>query len=163
MIMNSNEIKTKVLHYLRFKRSYPLVATEAGKKKKNNADVLASDFNEIVEVEVKISLADLKNDFLKMKHERYKNPRTHYTPNKFYFAIPANLTKNALDLTEGTSYGVLEVSEKPLTGYTKESFVKVVKSATVLKEKYCKKLEHEIILRLSSEMIRLRVEKGYIA
>ena len=64
--MNSNEMKTKVLHYLRFKRDYSLVATEAGRKKKNNADVLASNFEEIVEVEIKISKYDLKKDFQKV-------------------------------------------------------------------------------------------------
>lgn len=151
-------MKNKVLHYLRFKRNYPLVATEAGKKKKNNADVLASNFEEIIEVEIKISLADLKNDFNKIKHDRYQNPRTQFTPNKFYFGVPRNLTKAALELTENTFYGVLEVSDRPLTGFTKESFVTVEKSAKTLKEKYCKKLEHEILMRLSSELIRLRIK-----
>lgn len=156
--MNSDEIKTKVLHYLRFHRKYPLIATEAGRKKKNNADVLACDFEEIVEVEVKISKADLRNDFKKIKHTRYKSARTHYTPNKFFFAVPNKLVEEAIHLTQGTGYGVLEVSEKPLKGYTKESFIKVKKQALKLKDRYCKKLEKEILMRLSSELIRLRIK-----
>lgn len=157
-VLKSDEIKTKVLHYLRFKRDYSLVATEAGKKKKNNADVLASNFKDIVEVEVKISKSDLKNDFQKMKHARYASPRTQYTPNRFYFAVPKDLVEVALELTEGTKYGVMEVSDKPLKNYTKESYVTVKKAAQVLKEKYCKKLEHEMLMRLSSEMLRLRMK-----
>ncbi|MDB4330448.1 hypothetical protein N9948_01870 [bacterium] len=156
--MNSAEIKNKVLHYLRFKRKYSLIATEAGRKKKNNADILASNFEEIVEVEVKTSRADLRNDFQKMKHTRYASTRTHFTPNKFYFAVPKKLVEYAIELTKDMGYGVLEVSEKPLTGFTKHSFVTVKKKAKTLKERYCKKLEHEMLMRLSSEMIRLRIK-----
>jgi hypothetical protein len=156
--MDSSDIKNKVLHYLRFKKGYSLVATEAGRKKKNNADILASNFEEIIEVEVKVTLIDLKNDFNKMKHDRYNNPRTHYTPNKFYFAVPGNLVESAISLSEDTGYGVFEVIEKPLTGFSKESYVKVAKRALVLKERYCKKLEKEILMRLSSEMIKLRIK-----
>lgn len=156
--MTSSEIKTKVMHYLRIKRNYSLIATEAGRKKRNHADILASNFKEIVEVEVKISKSDLKADFDKNKHARYKNPLTQYTPNKYYFAVPTELVEAALTMTADTGYGVMEVSNKPLKGPSKESFVTIIKSADLLKERYCKKLEHEILMRLSSEVLRLRIK-----
>lgn len=146
------------MHYLRFKRDYSLIATEVGKKKKNFADVLATNFKEIVEIEVKISSSDLNNDFKKEKHARYANPRTQYTPNKFYFAVPEHLKDKALDLTKGTSYGVMIVSEKPLKGFTKESYISIAKNAIKLKDRYCRKLEKEILMRSTSELIRLRIK-----
>ena len=114
--MKANEIKTKVLHYWRFTRNgYNYIATEAGKFK---SDVLVSNEKEIIECETKISKADLKKDFIKKKHEIYKKPTTWYSqwlPNKFYFAVPEDLVKEALALTEETNYGVIEVSSKKFT------------------------------------------------
>lgn len=147
-----------MLHYLRFKRGYPLVATEVGKF---YSDVLASNFEEIIEVEVKTTLADFINDFKKNKHEHYARLRTHHNPQKFYFAVPEKIAAKALEKLQGTKYGLMVVSEDPFTKYSELRFVSIVKQATNLKEKYSKKLEWAILQRLSSEFVSLRVYRHH--
>jgi len=157
--MNANEIKTKVLHYWRFTRNgYNYIATEAGKFK---SDILVSNEKEIIECETKISRADLRNDFKKKKHSIYGKPSTWYAkwiPNKFYFAVPKSLTEYALELSEGTPYGVIEVSDKIIGKNKKEIYCQIVKSAGVIQNKFKEKLHKQILMRCSSELIRLRIK-----
>jgi len=157
--MKSSELKTKVLHYWRFTRSgYNFIATEAGKFK---SDVLVSNGKEIIECETKISREDLRNDFKKKKHDIYKNPSKWYAswvPNKFYFAVPENLTQYAVELTEESPYGVIEVSSSLLGTRKKDVFCKIIKSATAIQPKFNPKLHKQIIMRGSSELIRMRIK-----
>jgi len=156
--MKTNELKTKVLHYWRFTRSYKYVATEAGKF---NSDILVSNEKEIIECEIKNSKSDLVNDLKKKKHGIYKNPSKWYSqwiPNKFYFAIPKNLLETATELTEGTPYGVILIEDKILTLKKKEKYCTVIKQARILQNNFKIKLQDQIILRMSSELIRIRLK-----
>jgi len=157
--MNAHEVKTKVLHYWRFTRNgYNYIATEAGKFK---SDILVSNEKEIIECETKISRADLRNDFKKKKHGVYKKPTTWYSkwlPNKFYFAVPKNLTEYALELVEGTTYGVLEVSDRKISKRKKDTYCKIIKTASMIQPKFKEKLHKQILMRCSSELIRLRIK-----
>lgn len=157
--MNANEVKTKTLHYWRFTRNgYNFIATEAGKFK---SDILVSNEKEIIECETKISRADLRNDFKKKKHGIYKKPSSWYSkwiPNKFYFAVPENLTELALELVEDTPYGVIEVSSKSISNRKKEVYCVIVKSAKTVQPKFKEKLHKQIVMRGSSELIRLRIK-----
>jgi len=158
--MNANEIKTKVLHYWRFTRNgYNFISTEAGKFK---SDILISNEKEIIECETKISRADLKNDFKKKKHGIYKKPSNWYEqwiPNKFYFAVPKSLVEFSIELSKDTGYGIIEVSDKTLNTNKKEVYCKVIKSAKIIQHTFKKKLHKQIIMRSSSELIRLRIKK----
>jgi hypothetical protein len=160
--MNANDIKTKVLHYWRFTRKgYNFIATEAGKFK---SDILVSNEKEIIECETKISRADLRNDFKKRKHTIYKEPSLWYQkwiPNKFYFAVPKNLVEYSLELVEGTNYGIIEVSDKCISKQKKEVYCLIVKPAGTIQPKFKEKLHRQIVMRCSSELIRLRI-KTYI-
>jgi hypothetical protein len=154
--LSSKEIKTKLLHFYRFRKRYKFIATEAGKLE---SDVLVSDEKEILEIEVKISLADFKNDFKKKKHGIYKNPTAYYKsflPNKFYFCVPQDLVKEVLPFLKGTPYGLLVCLEDEIT--KKGTFIKSVIPAQNLRSGISKKLLHALILRMGSELIRTRIK-----
>lgn len=156
--MNSSEMKAKVLHYLRFKRRFLFVATEAGTF---NSDVLASNGYEIVEVEVKISKQDLKNEFKKKKHRVYANPTPWYKnllPNRFFFAVPECLVDDAKELCKGTKYGVMVVYEGRISHKRKKAFVRIVKQAKQITEVHNKKLRYQLVLRMSSEIVRKTIQ-----
>jgi len=157
--MKAHEVKTKVLHYWRFTRNgYNSIATEAGKFK---ADILVSNGKEIIECETKISKADLKNDFKKKKHGIYLNPTTWYSkwlPNKFYFAVPSKLLDIALEMVQDREYGVIEVFDKKISKRKREVYCRIVKSAKPIQTKFNEKLNKQIIMRGSSELIRLRLK-----
>lgn len=157
--MKATELKTKLLHYWRFTRdNYNYIATEVGKFK---SDVLVSDEKEIIECETKITRVDLRNDFAKKKHQIYKNPTPWYAkwlPNKFYFAVPEDLVAYAVELVEGTNYGVIEVLSKPFTKNRKESYCRIVKPAKTMQPIFKDKLHRQIVMRSSSELIRLRIK-----
>jgi len=157
--MDAHEIKTKALHYWRFTRNgYNYISTEAGKFK---ADILVSNEKEIIECETKISRADLRNDFKKKKHSIYANPSAWYSkwlPNKFYFAVPTSLVDLALELVEETKYGVIEVYDKSFSKRKKEVYCKIVKSAQVIQPAFREKLHKQILMRSSSELVRLRIK-----
>jgi len=155
--MTSKEIKTKALHFFRFRRQYKYIATEAGKWE---SDILVSDEREIIEIEVKVNLADFKNDFKKKKHQVYLSPTTYhknFIPNKFYFCVPEELEKESLDLLKNSSYGLLVCLGGVIT--KKGTFIKKVKKAELLKEGVSKKLLHSLILRMGSELIRFRIKE----
>ena len=163
--MNSTEIKTKLLHYWRFTRNgYDYLATEVGKF---NSDVLVSNTKEIVECEVKCSRADLRNDFKKtarsgtLKHGVYKKPSPYYSqwlPNKFYFAVGKDLTAYALEMVGGTPYGVIEVSGNSFSNRKKDIHCRIAKKAGTIQPKFNNKLHRQIVMRESSELIRLRIK-----
>lgn len=154
--MTSKEIKTKLLHFYRFKKRYKFIATEAGKW---NSDVLVSNEKEILEIEVKVSLADLKKDFKKRKHGIYKNPTPYYTsflPNKFYFCVPPELEEEATVLLKGSIYGLLICSTEEISFNGK--FIKCLQNATPLRKGISKKLLHALILRMGSELVGTRIK-----
>jgi hypothetical protein len=113
--VNALTVKAEVLAYLRYRRQFPIVAVEAFQ-----ADVLAVDERKFLwEVEVKVSLADLRADGRKMKHVGLKsmseeNPGYGLIPNFFSFAVPRDLSEKALAIIDA-SYpyaGLLSVHHK---------------------------------------------------
>lgn len=156
--MNSTEIKTKVLHYYRFKRRFHYIATEAGAF---NSDILVSDGREVIEIEVKTSWQDVLNDFKKAKHKIYSNPTHKYhfehTPNKFFFAVPSKLVSPLKDLIKKSSYGIIDVSEAPMTNRHKDCYCTIVKQAIPIRLAFPSKMHHGIILRMGSELVRYRM------
>lgn len=114
--MDSSEIKTVLMTYLRFSKGCDAIASEAGYF---NSDVLASKQNMLYEFEVKTSKADLTADFKKPKHKVYKTIKSRtssyvydHVPNYFYFAVPQELAEFALSKTLNTPYGVAVVDSE---------------------------------------------------
>lgn len=96
--------------------NYKKIAFEVGKFK---ADVLMYNEKQIVEVEVKTSFQDLKNELTKRKHKIYEKPTAGYSkilPNKFYFAFPEAMCENqkVIDFVEEhfPAYGILHICIK---------------------------------------------------
>lgn len=131
------------------------MATEVGPY---DSDILVSNGQEIIECEIKVAAQDLREDFKKRKHLLYSQGSFRYVPNKFFFAVPNKLVNLALELTESTNYGVIEVSEAPLNNKRKQCFCKIVKMAKPLNGNFSEVLLRAIILRASSELIQIRIK-----
>lgn len=103
--MDALEVRVAMLWYLRYKRQFPLVACECSTMG-DRADILAVDKKGFLwNVEIKVSLADLKNDQKKNTHKQINQirgngngdmPANLYElrsslPARFYFAFPWDL------------------------------------------------------------------------
>src|ERR1700761_5989417 len=98
--MDSSILKTEALCWLRFAKHMPYVATETGYWA---ADVFGANDKFSIEVEVKVSIADLKREFTTKtaKHYLYANAEASPTkgaPNYFYFYVPQELEQQALEV-----------------------------------------------------------------
>ena len=93
-MISSTKIKAGLFNYFRTKKQFDCCATECGDF---SADFLAvNKNNELIEIEVKISISDLKADFKKKKHEYYKNENKDFTPKYFYYCVPEYLVEDSL-------------------------------------------------------------------
>ena len=119
--MNSTHIKAAIFAWLRYDRGFSLVATEV-ECNYSISDVMAYEDGQFIEVEIKTSLADFKNDFKKVagrhinKHALMEswNGRT-FIPNRFYFAIPEKLESKVvafMDEAGKSSLGLLVVDHR---------------------------------------------------
>jgi hypothetical protein len=120
--VNSVTVKTAALCYWRFAKRYMYIATEVGAY---NADLMACNGKDLVEVEVKVSRSDLARDFDKHKHLLYARPAEPtgsaaatarsraWVPNRFYFAVPELLEAYALEKISASNqkYGLLVVGD----------------------------------------------------
>lgn len=109
--MNSNQLKSEALAWLRYVCKKPYVCTECGRW---SADVVGLDAKTSLEIEVKVSKADLRAEVSSKarKHAQYKEADNRYkatVPNRFYFLVPANLRDAALSVAAelNPAYGVL--------------------------------------------------------
>lgn len=151
--MTSKTVKAVVLAYYRYKRGY-FVSTETHVSH-GIADVLAvsKDLKISVEIEVKVSKSDLKNEWINKstKHSRLQDDTNRYglIPNYFYFAMPSALYSEALqdsiDLNGHTSYGIIIVNDNHQ--------VEIVKQAKRLNKSTNKQLAHNLFLRATSELV----------
>ncbi len=61
----------------------------------------------MTEIEIKVSKADLNNDFKKPKHRIYAANSSPWTPNYFYFCVPQELLDYAVAKCADKPYGIL--------------------------------------------------------
>jgi len=160
--MKSLECKVKVLHYFRFVRRFKFIATEVGRF---NSDILVSDETQIIEIEVKCSIADLKNEIKKRKHSIYSEPTSYYKkyiPNYFFFAVPESLIERIKLYLSDSPYGLISISEKEIKA-KKDVYCKIMKKSKQIHKNFNLKLHDQIVLRMGSELIRGRLKelKGY--
>ena len=167
--LSTPEMKYYVMHYYRFQRQYPIVATEVGVFGDFIADVLASDLEkEFIEVEIKISESDMLSDFQhkSMKHTAYLDSVLHkeasqltqndrkLMPTKFLYAVPREMRRFATEQVKGTPYGLIIVDPLDAT-LGNNSFIKIVKHSDIINRSYPKALERRAMMRMSSEIINL--------
>jgi len=104
--ITSDSIKASVAAYYRYQRQLPLVALEANSRLEafndgGQADVLAVGKSRLlIEVEVKLNLADLRRDKHKLKHRNYRDNLVNYPTHLFYFAVPKALANQAVLICE---------------------------------------------------------------
>lgn len=97
MKITADSIKASVASYWRYIRQYPLVALEANCQLEafndgGQADVLAvTKDRHLIEVEVKLSIGDLRRDKNKLKHRSFRDNLVKYPTRLFYFAVPREL------------------------------------------------------------------------
>jgi hypothetical protein len=145
----SRKLKYRALYWLRVEQRCPFIATEVGPFA---ADVLGINEKKIVEVEVKVSLADLKADFRKQKHLGYRPEAVYkwdqqWIPNQFYFAVPAELVEKAKFECEERGFGAYGVIS--LDGFT------VIKRAKKLHDREpTSQVKFRTALRMGSELLR---------
>lgn len=100
--MNADQMKAAILKYWRYDRQYPLVALEVNSALDSwndggQADILVvTEERRLIETEVKLSIADLRRDRQKNKHELFHRAFFHrhlvrYPTWHFYFAVPFTL------------------------------------------------------------------------
>jgi hypothetical protein len=102
--MESAILKTEALCWLRFGKKMPYICTEGGYW---NSDVLGVCDKFSVEIEVKVSIADLKREFVTKtaKHYLFANASdavgpSKGTPNYFYFYVPPEIKDAALEIVK---------------------------------------------------------------
>lgn len=101
MKIGSEKIRASVAAHFRYNRQHYIIAFEA-----DNADLLAVDkANFLTEVEIKVSLSDLRRDGSKSKHWWFNRGQTTVRlPRRyFYFAVPKEIA-NKVSLLCGNKY-----------------------------------------------------------
>lgn len=111
--MNATEVKAEQASYWRFIRQMPIVAVEA-----LDEDLLVvSKARQLYVIEVKVSIADMRQDRLKHKHADIRNvlglplldrQRSYHSdplrygmvPNYFYFAVPNEIADKAAEIRD---------------------------------------------------------------
>ena len=129
--------------------------------------------SESVEIEVKVSRADLRVDRSKPKHTMYGVTGNHGSfrgPNRFYYLVPEVLKESALAVAEELNplYGVMVARADGSLGYHAHKLLTVARRARPLHtEKPTDALKARIIKRMSSELagwyLRANAEDRMIA
>lgn len=100
--VSAEKIKAAVAAYWRYTRQCPLVALEANCRLQSfsdggQADVLVvTKERYLMEVEVKISMEDLRRDHEKRKHLSFRYGLPKYPTRHFYFAVPKELANRVI-------------------------------------------------------------------
>lgn len=154
----SNQLKHYVMKKFRFENGYHFSATEVYCGDQIwLADCLFLNGKSAVEVEIKVSMSDLKNDFKKkeIKHnilnKRIKG-NLDFIPNKLYFAVPEKIIKKAYQFLKDTPYGLICIPK----AHNFNDYFHWIKESEKFNEIYPKGLEKLVISRMSSEIINLR-------
>lgn len=152
------DFKYKALFWLRITQRCAFMATEAGGY---YSDAIGCTVNgsKLIEIEIKVTLQDLKNDFNKYKHSAYfKHNEASYqvawTPTHFYFMVPTELVEPAKKLLlEKTAtrpeffkhYGIIDG----------DKMVVEKRSNWLHKRPITDRVQHSIALRMGSELLKL--------
>jgi len=162
----TNKIQTALLNYYIFENGCELACTEVYTTHSFIGDIVAIQKNNVIEVEIKISLGDFKNE-LKKSVETFNNEKkcielinkheimktyVHVSPNKYYVCVPKYLLNQAIEfvIKLNPKYGVLcfdEDSKKIVKS------ISVKRKAQVLhKENNIEKYKKRMINRLGNDI-----------
>ena len=146
--MNEFDMKAAVMGYFRYKRG-ALCATEVCLLGRGLwlSDVVADTGKDIVEVEIKVSVLDFRQEW-KTKADKHLQTAQGRMANKVYFAFPEDIRERLERelLQMHPEYGVIGVSEYGTW---------IQRSAKRIREDYDATLRGKIAMRASSEIICL--------
>jgi hypothetical protein len=156
--MDSGTLKTAALAWLRYVKKMDFVCTEGGRW---SADVLGVNDNYSIEVEVKVSVADLKREFTtKQTKHFYYNNGLQFAPAYFYFAVPPEIAEKALEIVQEhcPKAGLLVLTFPGLWG---QGFTVSKKAQRLNKAKPTEAFKRAVMLRMGSEVcgLHLALEK----
>lgn len=149
----SRRIKYQALLWLRLQQRCAFIATEVGSY---SSDALGINEKKMIEVEVKTTAEDLRNDFKKHKHRQYYKTerdtidltsKNRWVPTHFYFAVPAALVETAKALIEQkgyTPYGVINA----------DTWAVERRAKWIHERPPCSEVKYIVALRMGSELIR---------
>jgi hypothetical protein len=159
--MESIELKTEALCWLRFSKGLNYVCTEYGR---HNADVFGCNDTFSVEIEVKVTKADLKKEFTSKsgKHFLYSNNGAYShgalgvdIPNYFYFYTPESMKDLAIDLIQKHSpcAGLVVYSDNLAAGerFGKRSYV-ARRPKKIHDTPPSPRLKERVLMRMGSEL-----------
>jgi hypothetical protein len=117
-------MKFDALRWLRIDQRCMFIATEVGSY---SADVIGINEKKMVEIEIKISMQDFKNDFKKSKHLQYTTYEPDggmnyawykaWVPTHFYFAVPKIMVDDVKAYLEtakaprAKDYGIIQAED----------------------------------------------------
>lgn len=170
-------MKAALLKYWRYDRQYPLVALEVDSALEDwletRADILAvSEGRHLTEIEVKLTIGDLRRDKQKQKHKEFQAHDNHrYPTSSFYFAVPYELA-NQVCLICGQLYpyaGVLGV--KRWVGHDGDTYFEVTsyrnpkqlgnKKVSWRELRNMARAQSATLCRLSDSLARLKREQNH--
>lgn len=102
MRISADSIEASVAAYWRYVRQCPLVALEASCRlgpfnNGGQADILVvTKGRYLIEVEVKLTMRDLRRDKNKLKHRSFRGNHIEYPTRFFYFAVPKELANKVV-------------------------------------------------------------------
>ncbi len=158
--MNAADLKSEILGWLRYVRKQDIICTEVGPY---NADCWGISDTRLIEVETKVTLADLRADLGKRKHQAFKAaPHLYGVPSLFYFAVPPELVDKAIEFLDAekekaavASYGLLCVTK--VSGYQGRQ-TRVVREAQKIHTRKPTPVELRVAtMRMSSEICGLHL------
>jgi hypothetical protein len=148
---------TECMAHLRYKKQCEYVVSEY-----NKCDVIGIDKDTIYELEVKTTIADLKNELKKPKHKIYDSKSRKFKPTYFYIVIPEELVEKAeVWIRENLPHAGL-MSYKPSTfkRYKINTNIKVKKRAKKLNsKKFTDKQMAALIKRIVSSMLQTKIKE----
>ena len=170
----SKRIKLDLMAYLRYTRRYFFVASEVHIMS-GIADVFAMKGGLFHEFEIKRTKADLKNDIKKKSGGRWSKHTKHvayakglkgiyFCPHYFYFVVPENLVEDAVEFSKehcNGNYGVVQWNPSSFNRRIIKPHMYIVKRPRKLlhtRHKQHKRIRKRLIMRMSSEIITLRME-----
>ncbi len=157
MALDSSVLKAEALAWIRYVKRMPVVVTEVGSW---NADALGLSEDTVIEVEVKVSKADLRNEFKnkRAKHFLYGGGTgasyTGHKPNYFYIMVPETLAQEAVKIVEEHSPNTGILAYFPERNAWAGRKTDVVRKATRLHDrKPAPGFVRTALLRASSELV----------
>jgi len=153
-------MKALLLKYWRFERFYYNCAIEVPSNS-GQSDIVVDNGKEVVEIEVKTSLSDLKADFKKKKFRyfRFQDNRRYiyFVCNRFYYAIPKKLCQDASKIISDmdNNFGIISVSKRIIGN----KGIEIIKVAKKINDILLENIRRKIMQRTSSDMVQTKMKE----